>query len=105
MISTVSVSRDSKRAILSTNGGKWEHQMNQHRKWPWRSKGVQPGHIGLPSAAITGGRPSVSSGDLVLDMKTDFHDADFVFTSGPHDHCVSQSFNLSDEIDLPRFKE
>lgn len=97
MMSTASVSRDSKRAILSNDGGKWGHQINQHRKWPWRLKGVQHGHIRLLSAAITG-RSSVSNCDLILDMKTDFHDVDLVFTSGPHDHCVLQSSNLSDAI-------
>lgn len=90
------VSRDSERSILSTKGGKWGHQMNQHRKWPWRSKDVQHGHIQLLSAAIAGGRPSVSNCNLVLDMKTVFHDVDLVFTSGPHDHCKAPILN--DEI-------
>lgn len=97
MMSTASVSRDSKRANLSNNDGKWGHQINQQRKWPWRLKGVQHGHIQFLSAAITG-RSSVSNCDLILDMKTVFHNVDLVFTSEPHDHCVLQSSNLSDVI-------
>lgn len=45
-----------------------------------------------------GGRSSVSNCDLILDMKTVFHNVDLVFTSGSHDHCVLQSSNLSDAI-------